>query len=413
MAADPSPPPTRPRSGAMIFIFVTVVLDNLALGLIVPVLPKLIGTLRGGGMGQTALIFGAFATVFAVMQFAAAPVQGALSDRFGRRPVILASNIGLGLDYLIMAVAPNVGWLFAGRLISGVAAGSGPAAYAYLADVTPPERRAANFGLMMAAQAVGAALGPAVGGGLAAIDLRAPFWAAAALSLANAAYGLLVLPESLPRERRSALSLGHLNPLGALIWLVRAHPNLMLMVVTAFLLSLASQGANNVVVLYAGYRYRWGPPEIGVLLTVFAVLSLGVQGGLVSFAAKRFGERGSMIGGLALNVAGLAAFGLAPNGLTFSLAVPLMALGSIAAPMMGAIFSNAVSDEGQGRLQGAWSSVNSLMGMAAPLLFSSLIFARSLALGPAWSGAAFFVAAAMIAVALVLAARGTSPQSSA
>jgi DHA1 family tetracycline resistance protein-like MFS transporter len=341
------------------------------------------------------------------MQFAAAPVQGALSDRFGRRPVILASNIGLGLDYLIMALAPNVGWLFAGRLISGVAAGSGPAAYAYLADVTPPERRAANFGLIMAAQAIGAALGPAVGGALSTLDLRAPFWTAAALSLANGAYGLFVLPESLPRERRSRLQLGHLNPLGALIGIIRAHPNLMLMVATAFLLSLGSQGANNVVVLYAGYRYAWGPAQIGVLLTVFAVLSLAVQGGLVSIAARWFGERGSMIGGLALNVVGLLAFGLAPSGSLFALGVPLMALGSIAAPMMGAIFSNAVADDEQGRLQGAWTSVNAIMGMAAPVLFSSLIFARSLTLGPAWSGAAFFVAAAMIAVGLALAVRGT------
>jgi len=398
----------RARAGAMVFILITVVLDNLALGLIVPVLPKLIGSLGAGGAGRTALLFGAFAAVFAVMQFLAAPVQGALSDRFGRRPVILASNAGLGLDYLIMAIAPNVSWLFVGRLISGVAAGSGPAAYAYLADVTPADRRAANFGLVMAAQAIGAALGPAVGGALSVIDLRAPFWAAAALSLANFAYGLFVLPESLAKERRSRLRFGHLNPFGALVGIIRAHPELALMVVTAFLLSLGSQGANNVVVLYAGYRYRWGPAEIGVLLTVFAVLSLAVQGGAVSFAAKRFGERGSMIGGLALNVIGLAVFGLAPSGLVFAAGVPLMALGSIAAPMMGAIFSNAVGDDEQGRLQGAWTSVNAIMGMLAPVLFSSLIFARSVAVGPAWSGAAFFVAAAMIAVGLALAVRGSA-----
>jgi DHA1 family tetracycline resistance protein-like MFS transporter len=399
---DADPPRTSRRATG--FVFVTVVLDTLAMGLIVPVLPRLILGLGGHGLANTAVIFGVLATVFAVMQFGASAVQGALSDRFGRRPVILISNIGLGLDYLIMAMAPNLVWLFAGRLLSGVAAGSGPAAYAYMADVTPPDRRAASFGLLFAAQALGAAMGPALGGLVANIDLRAPFWVAAGLSLANALYGGFVLPESLPRSRRAPLRWSQLNPIGALLWLVRAYPGVAPMVVVAVLLSLASQGVNNVAVVYALYRYNWGPAQIGLLLTAFGVASLGVQGGLVSLAAKRFGERGAMVCGLALTTLGLVMFGLAKTGLVFSLAVPLLALGAISGPMMGSIFSTAVGSDEQGRLQGAWSSINSMMGLLAPVLFT-FIFARSITGGVTpIPGAAFFIGAAMVALAAAISA---------
>jgi len=396
--------PARSSRHAIGFIFVTVVLDTLAMGLIIPVLPKLVLSLGAGGLANTALVVGGFATVFAVMQFVVAPVQGALSDRYGRRPIILASNIGLGLDYVIMALAPNLGWLLAGRVLSGLAAGSGPAAYAYLADVTPPDRRAASFGLMFAAQAVGAALGPAIGGLLTGVDLRAPFWVAAALSLANALYGTFVLPESLPKARRARLDWSHLNPIGALIWLAQTYPRLAGMIAVAFLLSLASLGVNNIAVIYALYRFHWGPAQSGLLLTAFGVASLGVQGTLISPTAKRFGERPAMLGALALTAVGLMMFGLARTGLVFWLAVPLLALGAISGPMMASIFSRAVGDDEQGRLQGAWSSVNSMMGLVAPALFTFL-FARSIAPGaPPHPGLAFYVAAAMIVAAIAIAA---------
>ena len=387
------------RRGATVFIFVTVVLDAMAFGLIVPVLPKLISVVGGGGVASTATLLGVFGAVFALMQVLISPVQGALSDRFGRRPVILASNLGLGVDYVIMALAPNLAWLLAGRMLSGIAAGSAPAAYAYLADVTPPERRAQRFGLMFAAQAIGAALGPALGGVLNDVDLRAPFWAAAALSLTNGLFGLFVLRESLPPGRRAPIDWSHLNPFGALVWLIRSYPRLVGMVVVAFLLSLASQGVNSIAVIYAIDRYRWTPRDIGLLLTAYGVAGLAVQATLVSSAESIFGARKAMIGSLVLTTAGLMVFALAGNGFAFSLAVPLLALGAISGPMMAGYFSSAVGEHEQGRLQGAWSSVNSLMGLVAPVMFT-LIFAASVSSGSVASlGLAFGVAAVMIALA--------------
>jgi DHA1 family tetracycline resistance protein-like MFS transporter len=247
-------------------------------------------------------------------------------------------------------------------------------------------------------------LGPALGGLLTGIDLRAPFWVAAGLSLANALYGVFVLPESLPKDRRAKLGWSHLNPIGALVWLLRTHPRLLAMVVVAFLLSLASQGVNNIAVIYALYRYRWGPAESGLLLTAFGVASLAVQATLISPTAKRFGERPAMLGSLGLTAVGLFMFGFARTGLVFWLAAPLLALGAISGPMMASIFSRAVGDDEQGRLQGAWSSVNSMMGLVAPALFT-LIFARSIAGGaPSHPGVAFYVAAAMIVAAIAIAA---------
>jgi DHA1 family tetracycline resistance protein-like MFS transporter len=259
------------------------------------------------------------------------------------------------------------------------------------------------FGLMFAAQAVGAALGPALGGLLSGIDLRAPFWVAAGLSLANALFGAFVLRESLPPDRRAGIDWSHLNPLGALIWLVRRYPSLAGMVVVAFLLSLASQGVNSVAVLYATFRYHWTPRDIGILLTAYGLAGLAVQALLVSTAERAFGARSAMLGSLVLTVAGLLVFGFARSGLGFSLAVPLLALGAISGPMMAGYFSRAVGENEQGRLQGAWSSVNSIMGLVAPGLFT-FIFARSISGSASFPGLAFVVAAAMIAASICIAA---------
>src|SRR5258705_1115825 len=215
----------KPRKAAVVFIFITVTLDMLALGLIAPVLPKLVLNFLGGDAPNAAKMLGIFGTVFALMQFVFSPVLGALSDRYGRRPVILLSNLGLGLDYLVMALAPSLAWLFVGRVISGLTAASFATAYAYMTDVTEPAKRAASFGMMSAAFGLGFVLGPAIGGVLGHIDPRLPFWVAAGFSLLNYLYGLLVLPESLPVERRERFSWRRAHPVGP-ITLLRFHPRL-------------------------------------------------------------------------------------------------------------------------------------------------------------------------------------------
>lgn len=393
------------------FIYVTVALDGLAIGIVIPVFPSLIGSVTAFNAAQIATATGALATLFALIQFFAAPIIGALSDRFGRRPIVLASNLGLGLDFAVMALAPNLAWLAVGRMLSGIASGSGPAAYAYLADVTEPHRRASTFGIMFGVQAAGATLGPAIGGLLSSADLRVPFWVAAAFCLLNAIYGLFMLPESLPLERRARFSWAHANPIGALAWLIRTYPQLSGMIAVALLLSLASQGANSITVVYTGYRYNWTPETIGIVLTVFGLASLAVQAGLVSFSTRHLGERATFLGGMALTTLGLFVFGAAETGTQFWFGVPLLALGAICGPVMGGYFSKAVADNEQGRLQGAWSGVNAGMGLIAPGLFT-FTFATTISAGAHHlPGLAFFIAAAMIALAIAIGARAMAPPS--
>src|SRR5437588_1382303 len=239
-----------PRRAALVFIFITVVLDMLALGMIAPVLPKLVISFMGGNTESAARIYGLFGTIWALMQFVFAPVLGTLSDRFGRRPIVLLSNFGLGLDYILMALAPTLNWLFVGRVISGVTAASIPAASAYIADVTPADKRARAFGMLGAAFGVGFIIGPALGGMLGSITPRLPFWVAAGLSLLNASYGLLVLPESLTRERRAAFSWKRANPVGSLN-LLRSHPELLGLASANFLTYVAHEVLPSTFVLYA------------------------------------------------------------------------------------------------------------------------------------------------------------------
>jgi DHA1 family tetracycline resistance protein-like MFS transporter len=257
------------RRAAVVFILITVLLDMLALGMIIPVLPKLIETFRGGDTARAATTIAVFGTAWAAIQFFASPVLGSLSDHFGRRPIVLLSNFGLGFDYVLMALAPTLGWLFVGRMISGVTAASVPAAFAYIADVTPAEGRAKSFGLMGAAFGVGFIIGPVLGGVLSRGGPRLPFWVAAGLSLANAMYGLFVLPESLPPERRMAFSWRRANPWGALK-LLRTHHQLLGFASVHFLYYLAHQSLQNVFVLYAGYRYGWDSLAVGLALGAVA-----------------------------------------------------------------------------------------------------------------------------------------------
>ncbi|HTT36297.1 MAG TPA: TCR/Tet family MFS transporter [Burkholderiales bacterium] len=400
---------TAPGRNALAFIFITVVLDVLALGIVIPVLPKLVESFLGGNTARAAQIYGVFGTAWALMQLVFSPLLGALSDRYGRRPVILVSCFGLGLDYVLMALAPNLRWLFVGRVISGITSASFATAFAYIADVTPPEKRAASFGLVGAAFGLGFVLGPAAGGLLGGIDPRLPFWVAAGLSLANAMYGLFVLPESLPRQRRAAFSLRRANPVGSLV-LLRSHPRLLGLATVNFLMNLSHVVLPSVTVLYMGYRYGWNESAVGLTLAGVGVCALVVQGGLVKPVVARFGERPALATGLAFGAAGFAVYGLAPTGALFLVGVPVMSLWGLAGPASQGLMTRLVGPSQQGQLQGANSSIMGVTGLIGPGLFTQA-FATSIGPRASWHlpGAPFLLAALLMVVATGLALWVTRP----
>jgi DHA1 family tetracycline resistance protein-like MFS transporter len=395
------------RAPAFVFIFITVLLDMLALGMIIPVLPKLVVDFLGGDTARAAQIYGLFGTAWALMQFVFSPVQGALSDRFGRRPLVLMSNFGLGLDYILMAMAPTLIWLFVGRVISGITSASISTAYAYIADVTPGEKRAARFGLLGVAFGAGFVFGPALGGIAGAISPRLPFWIAAALSLANGLYGLLVLPESLTAERRAPFAWRKANPLGALA-LLRSQPQLSSLAIVNFLDYLAHASLPSISVLYMQYRYGWDERAVGFTMAAVGLCAMVVQGGLIGRTVAHFGERTTLIIGLAFGLAGFAMFGLAPTGAMFWAGIPLLALWGFANPSALGLMSRRVSASEQGQLQGANSSLTGIANLLGPGLFTQ-VFALFIA-EPAWQlpGAAFLLAAALVALAAIVALRATA-----
>jgi DHA1 family tetracycline resistance protein-like MFS transporter len=366
------------------------------------VLPKLVVDLLAGDTARAAEIYGIFGSAWALMQFLVSPLHGALSDRFGRRPMILLSNFGLGLDYILMALAPNLWWLFVGRVISGISAASIATSYAYVADVTAPEQRSARFGLLGVAFGAGFVLGPALGGLAGNVDPRLPFWIAAALSLANTLYGLLVLPESLPPERRADFAWRRANPLGSLA-LLRTQPQLLGLATVHFLGQLAHASLPNIAVLYMMYRYGWDERAVGFTMAAVGVCAMVVQGALIGPAVARFGERAALLVGLVFGVAGFVAFGLAATGTAFLVGIPLLALWGFASPSLFGLMSRRVGASEQGRLQGANASITGVTNLIGPGLFAQT-FAISIGAGR-WHlpGAAFVLAALMLVVAVVIA----------
>jgi DHA1 family tetracycline resistance protein-like MFS transporter len=336
------------------------------------------------------------------MQFIFSPVLGTLSDRFGRRPIVLLSNFGLGLDYILMALSPTLSWLFVGRVISGITAASIPAATAYISDVTPPEKRAAGFGMLGAAFGVGFVVGPALGGMLGHVSPRLPFWVAAGLSLLNAMYGLFVLPESLPVERRSNFKWARANPVGSLK-LLRSHPDLLGLASANFLSYLAHDALPSTFVLYAIFRYGWNEQTVGLTLAGVGAAYGVVQGGLVAPTVSRLGERGALLAGLLFGVAGFATFGLAPTGALFWMGIPLIALWGLSGPAAQGLMTRRVNATEQGQLQGAISSMRGISGMIGPALFT-LTFASFIGPHKDWHipGAAFLLSSALLLAALIL-----------
>jgi DHA1 family tetracycline resistance protein-like MFS transporter len=339
------------------------------------------------------------------MQFFFSPVLGALSDRFGRRPVILLSNFGLALDYVLMALAPSLIWLFIGRVISGITSASVSTAFAYIADVTAPERRAAVFGKIGAAFGAGFILGPAVGGVLGDIDPRLPFWAAAGLSFANTLYGFLILPESLPPERRSPFRWKSANPLGAM-HLLRSDRVLAGLSVVNFFAQLAHVVLPSTFVLYATYRYGWDTTTVGLTLAMVGICAMVVQGLGIGPIVRRLGERRALLLGLGCGALGFVIFALAPTGPLSWLGIPVMALWGVSGAATQALMTQLVAPGQQGRLQGANSSVQSLSQLVGPFLFT-LTFAYFIgARAPLQlPGAPFLLAAALLLLALFIASR--------
>ena len=412
MSQDQAPPSSR---AALTFIFITVLLDIMALGMVSPVLPHLVTELlarsephshllqhaahrlSGRTVSLAAVIYGLFNTVFALMQFFFSPVIGSLSDRFGRRPLILASNIGLGLNYALMAWAPTLQWLFIGRLISGVTGASFGTASAYIADTTAPENRPHAFGILAAAFGAGLVLGPALGGVLGDYGARLPFIVAAALSLTNAAYGSLVLPESLPKALRSDFSWKRANPIGALV-LLRRHPELTGLAGVAFLSNLAQVVIPSTVVLYAMHRYGWTTGRVGLTLAVAGVALILVQVLVVGRVAAWIGNRRMLVAGLLFGMVGMAIAGLAATPYVFWAGIPVIALWGMSGAANQTLMTRHVEAAEQGQLQGANASLTGISELVGPSIFT-LTFAYFVTPGHRMeeAGAPFLLSAMILA----------------
>lgn len=399
------------RQAALPFILVTVLLDMLGIGLILPVLPKLVTSMYGASISAGSGVFGLFAASYALMQFLFAPVLGNLSDTYGRRPIILLSLAGAGLDYLLMSLAPSLSWLFVGRIISGITGANITAANAYIADVSPPEQRARNFGLIGACFGVGFILGPALGGVLGTYGLRTPFMAAAALTLCNALYGWLVLPESHPRERRRPFAWSRTNPLASLRALGQ-YPVVLGLTATIALDRLAHDSLPSTWVLYTTYRFNWSELDVGMSLATVGIMSIVVSGGLTGFLVGRWGDRRSLIIGLVINSISFLLYGIAPQGWMMYAIIVAGSVGGIAGPAMQALITKMIPATEQGAVQGALSSIRGMTEIMGPLIATNLFGYFTSPSAPVQvPGAAFLASAFMVAIGAALAVRSARPAS--
>jgi len=408
----PAPPPTFgvASRAAVAFVFVTLTLDVLAMGVVIPVLPRLIEGFSHGEHAQAVRTGGLLSLVWALMQFVFTPIQGALSDRYGRRPVLLLSMTGLGLDYILMALAPNLAWLFVARAISGMTAASFSTANAYIADVTVPEKRSAAYGMMGAAFGIGFVLGPALGGYAGSFDPRLPFWVSAALSLLNALYGYFILPESLPKERRAPFSITRASPLGSLR-LLSSNAQMAGLALAHFFYMVAHNVYPAVFVWFTMYRYGWSTRLNGLALAATGAASIVVQGGLVGPVVKRLGERRAVLVGLSCGITGFLVYAIGPSDRSVWIAIPICALWGFYGPAAQTLLSQRVGPTQQGQLQGALGSVTGVASMVSPPLYTG-VFAAAIEWRdrvPSLLGAPFYVAAVLLLTALVAAWHATRP----
>ncbi|MFO1496901.1 MAG: TCR/Tet family MFS transporter [Verrucomicrobiota bacterium] len=392
----------RPGLG---FILITLVLDILGIGLIIPILPRLIEGLQGGSVTAASSTYGLLFSLYSLMQFLFAPLLGSLSDRFGRRPVVLASLFGSGLDYFLLAFAPSIGWFYLGRLVAGVTGANFAVATAYIADVSPPEKRAGNFGLIGAAFGLGFILGPALGGWLGTVGLRVPCLVAGGLTLLNWLYGWLVLPESLAPENRRPFSWARSNPIGALLYLKR-FPTAFGLAGTYFLSYLAHQSVPATWVLYTSHRYHWTVGQTGVSLAIVGLTAAIVQGGLTRIIVRRIGEQKAVMFGLTVAVFAYIGYGLATDSWMIYSTLVVGSLAGIAGPSIQGLISRGVGPDEQGGVQGSLTSLVSIAGIIGPYIVSRLFGYFIGSRAPVYlPGAGFFFSAGLVLVALVLAGR--------
>jgi MFS transporter, DHA1 family, tetracycline resistance protein len=397
MGAMDAPTERKPALG---FIFITLVLLVLGFGIIIPVLPNLVKQFNGGNVAQGSSSYGWLVGVYAVMQFVASPVLGSISDRFGRRKVILVALAGTAIDYVIMGFAPSLAWLFVARMISGMTAGTLATCNAYIADVTPPEKRAQGYGLVGAAFGLGFIIGPALGGLLGEISLKLPFFVAAGCVAANWLYGAFVLPESLPPKNRRPFSWKRANPVGSLMAL-RRFRGVVDLACMHFIFNFANSMLQTIWVLYTGYRYGWSNLQVGLSLAVIGTMAVIVQGGLVRRIIARIGERRGLAIGLSLSSLAMAGYGTATKGWMIYVIVLIGAWGGIAGPSGQALITKHVPPNEQGAVQGSLFGLVSLAGIFAPLL-AAWSFGRCI---PRLPGIAFYEASFLILIALALALR--------
>lgn len=395
------------RQASMGFIFVTVLLDMIAFGIIVPVFNPLLLTFTDRNYANASLLSGAFSMLFALVQLFSSPILGTLADRFGRRPVILLSNLGTAVDYAILAFAPNLAWLLVGRVLSGATTASVTVASAYVADVTPEDKRAGAYGMISACFGIGFVVGPAVGGLLAGHGLRTPFWIAGAMSLINFAYGLFVLPESLAPEHRNAFSWSRANPFGA-VKMLRRHAELSGLAVMNLIGYVANQALPQLWVFYTLFVFSWTISTLGISLAVVGVVTIIVAAVVTQPVVKWIGERRAVIAGLLLGGIGFALYGVG-NELVFWLAIPVNMLWMIAGSASQAMMTRRVGKQEQGELQGAINLLRSVGMIVGPPLFT-IVFAYSVSGTHAWKapGAGWFLGAALLFISAIIAWRATS-----
>ena len=398
----------KTRQAAFSFIFASAMMNSISFGIMIPILPNLIKQLAGGDTASASEWNVLFATTWGLMQFVFGPILGMLSDRYGRRPVLLISIFGLFADFLFMAFAPTLGWLYVGRILNGITAGSFSTANAYVADIIEPEKRARFFGIMGSAFGFGFIIGPTIGGILGEHNLRLPFIAAAGLCLINGLYGLFVLPESLDRALRTPRMVwARANPLSSLIFL-RQHGELMGLAAVGFLFQLAQNVLPTIFVLYTGYRYHWTPQILGFTFMASGIAQVLVQMFLVGPVVKRIGERGSVLLGAGFASLGFLVYAVASNGIIYLAAIPLYAMNGFLQPGVMGLMSRRVGPQVQGRLQGVNQSFMGIASIIGPPLYG-LTFAWSLRHAGTPPGLAILIAAAMVAAAFLIALRTARP----